>query len=174
MLYSKWTNFFGTLLKCELASRHFCCEFIVDNTMMPASMVVLLLCTVASVSFMLWSTYQHKLPRCSAVILCDLIVSLCICLLLSLAMHATVAVCLWLLYCQCLGRVINGVCYLVSACLSLSLPACLSEFPHSKSKTAWAINTKLDRHTVQASCLACIDYWDQKFQVMQLLNALPE
>jgi len=46
---------------------------------------------------------------------------------------------------QAVVRVISSVCNFVSVC------------PWCKRKTAWAINTKLGRHTVHSSRSACID-----------------
>jgi len=41
--------------------------------------------------------------------------------------------------------------------VSLALCWFLSGCPHSKRKTAWAINTKVGRHAVHGSCSVCID-----------------
>ena len=61
-----------------------------------------------------------------------------------------------------MGRVISCVCDFV----------CLSVCPRSERKTTRAINTKLGRHTVHVSRLACIDHGVKRSsaKVTRLLN----
>jgi len=42
--------------------------------------------------------------------------------------------------------------------LSFCMSVCMSVSPHTKRKKVWAIDTKVDRHILHGSCLACIEY----------------